>query len=139
MRMEMPSGVMNLNSPGVMRRVGDNLLGIGRHLDAELHGLAVGFEIGAGFLGNLPVCAAIEVFDHANLDGFLFVVAQFDLKGLVQHAPGHVAAIIRAPALTLDVEGVARVNTNRLIARRMLDIILTSEFQLAVGVLPIES
>src|SRR5208337_1133801 len=130
---------VDFTSPSVMRRVGDNLFGIGSHLDSKLHGLAVGFEIGGGFLGNLPVQGAIEVFDHANLYGFLFVVAQFYFERLIQPAITHVDPIVLSTPFPFDVEGAAGEGTDGFIARRMLDLILSREFQLAVCVLPVES
>src|SRR5439155_22559223 len=74
----------DLYLPGVVHRIGHDLLALRRNLGAVLDRLRVLLAVLLRFLGNLPVAPAIEALDHSDLRRRIFlVVTDLDLESFV--------------------------------------------------------
>src|SRR5947208_2252658 len=68
--------------PGVTGGVADYFFAVWRDCGREFDGLAVFLLEVVGFGGDLPVRAAIEMFDDANFDRLFLVIAEADFESL---------------------------------------------------------
>ena len=82
-------------------------------------------------LNHFPVAG--DRFDHADRDRFLFVIAELDLEGDLIGVARDFLPIGLFP-LGHDVEGVAHLDLDGLILRRVVDPIFADELQAAVRV-----
>src|ERR1700687_3721296 len=72
--------------PGIMNRVSDDLLSVGRDGDGELDGLRIRLAGICRLFGQLPVGPAVQVLDGADFDRILLMIAQTGFKRLVHPA-----------------------------------------------------
>src|SRR5215831_15200623 len=125
--------------PGVVDHVADGFFAIRRHLDTELNRLAVSFFERAGVLGDLPVGPAKQVLHHTELHWFLFVVAQLDLKALIDPMGVGVNAVRDPAAFSYSVKSVAGIEPDGLVGGRVVDLVLAGELELPVIVPAVEA
>ena len=71
-----------------MNGVGEGGIAFGRDLDGELDGVAVAFGVVGGFLGDVPVVAAVEALDYVDGDWLGFLIGEFYFEVLVEGALG---------------------------------------------------
>src|SRR3979490_534524 len=76
--------------PGVVGAVGEGRVGFGGDDDWEVDGAAVAFGEVGGLGADLPVLAAVHVFDDVNGDGLGFLVGEGYFKAFV----GGVAVLV---------------------------------------------
>ena len=86
-----------------------------------------------------PGQPSIEVFHDAELDGNGLVITNSNLEGLGDHGVIVVAMKVRLPPLADQVEGVASVDAQGLVFRRVINGVLSDELQVPVGVPAVEA
>src|ERR1039457_5888957 len=96
----------NQNSPGVVSRVGDHLFAVGIDRHGKLDGLAVLLLVIIGFRNDLPVLAAIQVFDDAYLHWLFLLVADFVLERFRRRALAHLHDVIHTATFAREIEGI---------------------------------
>src|SRR5690606_2725442 len=84
----------------------------------------------------LPLSAG--VLDGGDRDFLVFVVSKTDFYGSTFHAVGG-SGVIEFLTLSNDVESISNIEANHLIARSMIDFILSDELQRAIIVLLVDS
>jgi hypothetical protein len=125
--------------PGIVDFIGNGFFLARSNKDAELDGLAIGFDEVVGLLKNVPIYPAIEMFDDSEFDSVVFLmIAEFYFESLVQPVSVRIDLIMRSFSFAYEVESVARIDTNSFILRCMVDNVLAGEFQLAVIIPAIE-
>ena len=73
--------------------------------------MRVSFVGRGGLLSQLPVIAAVEMFDHAHANRFFLVIAHVDLKRFVYPALAGFDVAVRALALADNIEGIPSVES----------------------------
>src|SRR3979411_1217149 len=122
-----------------MRRVGDGFLLIRSEGHWKLDGLTVGFLENIGMNGNIPRNPAIKMFDDANVYRLFLVIAELDLKRLIQPLPVYIQPVVGAAALAGKIKGIARIDAHRFVARSVVNYIFAGELDLAVTVATVEA
>src|SRR5690242_8351988 len=128
-----------LGSPAVVNLVSHDFLAVGRNLCGKFHRLAVNLFERVRVLDNVPARPTIEVLDNADFDGRGLVIANFDFKGLVNPPAVEVGTVFGARSLPRHVERVAGIKTNRFVFGRVVNVVLSGEFELAIIVAPVEA
>src|SRR6478609_7154462 len=85
--------------PGIVNCIGDCCFSVRLDGDGELDRLGINFAGRRRLLGQLPVVAAIEVLDYADVCRFFFMVADANLEGLVHPVLAVFDVVIGALAL----------------------------------------
>ena len=80
-----------------------------------------------------------RVLDDADLYGLLLVITDLDLESLGGDTFRTVLGVIRHAVFAREVEAVAGQHTDDLVLRRVVDLVLADELELAIAVLRIEA
>src|SRR5947209_7393306 len=121
-----------------MHGIRDGLFLIRRRLYPEFYRLRVVlFEVIA-FLRDGPVGPAVEMFNHPHLHRRFLVVAELDLETLVDPVLLRVGLIPGSTALADYIKGIAGVEADGFIRRRVVESVFTGEFHLSVVIAAVE-
>ena len=82
----------------------------------------------------LPVIAAVEVFDDVDIDGFGFLIAEFDLEGFVEDAVVLIDVEVGLASRAFQVESVAGADLDGVFRGCVVDGAFADELHLEVGV-----
>ena len=122
-----------------MRGVGDYLFSVWGNRHWKLYGVRLRFFVIGGTGRDIPGQCSIQMLDYAHIHWLFLVVAHFDFERFGRAAFSRLHDVVRASAFSGQVEGVASVEADGLVARRVVDDIFAGEFDLAVIVTAVKT
>ena len=100
--------------------------------------MAVKLGVVSGLVLYLPVIAAVEVLENVDVDGFSFLVGEFDLEGFVEDAVALIDVEVGLAARAFHIERVAGADLDGTFGGGVVDGAFADELHLAIAVAAIE-